>query len=67
MRCCNGCQLQSMCKTLDDMKAVEEIWNKEPKYYWWYITNSMRKVVYMGELQKDHTERCTGAKLIRIQ
>lgn len=61
---CEGCQFN--CKTLQDLDKVEAVWNKEKKHYWWFITESMRKVVYMGELQKDHTERCTGARLIKI-
>ena len=61
---CEGCQFN--CKTLQDLDKVESIWNKEKKYYWWFITEEMRKVVYMGELQKNHTERCTGARLIKI-
>lgn len=61
---CKGCQFN--CKTLQDLKQMEEIWNKEKKFYWWYITSEMKKVVYMGNLQKDHTERVTGAKLIKM-
>ena len=61
---CKGCQFN--CKTIKDLNCVKKLWNKEAKFYWWYISENMRKVVYMGELQKDHTERCTGAKLIRI-
>lgn len=64
MSSCEGCQFN--CKTIQDIKNVEKIWNKEKKFYWWYITERMKKVVYMGELQKDHTERCTGVKLIKI-
>lgn len=61
---CEGCRFK--CKTIDDIGNVTKLWEKEKKFYWWYITERMKKVVYMGELQKDHTERCTGAKLIKI-
>lgn len=64
MSSCEGCQFN--CKTIQDIENVEKIWNKEKKFYWWYIAERMKKVVYMGELQKDHTERCTGVKLIKI-
>lgn len=62
---CEGCQFN--CKTICDIDNVAKIWNKEKKFYWWYTDGRMKKVVYMSELQKDHTERCTGAKLIKIQ
>lgn len=62
--CCEGCQFN--CKTIEDVRNVAKLWNTEKKFYWWYITGRMKKVVYMGELQKDHTERCTGVKLIKI-
>lgn len=61
---CEGCKFK--CETIQDLYNVEKIWNKEKKFYWWYITGRMKKVVCMGELQKDHTERCTGVKLIKI-
>lgn len=62
--CCEGCKFK--CTTVQDLRNVEKIWNREKKFYWWYITDRMKKVVYMGELQKDHTERCTGVKMIKI-
>lgn len=61
---CEGCKFH--CKTIQDLNELGKIWNKEKQFYYWYITDRMKKVVYMGELQKDHTERCTGAKLIKI-
>lgn len=61
---CKGCQFN--CKTIQDCDNMEKIWNKEKKFYWWYITENIKKVVYMGELQKDHTERCIGGRMIRI-
>ena len=61
---CEGCKFN--CKTIQDLENLEKIFNKEKKFYWWYITETTKKVVYMGELQKDHTERCTGVKLIKI-
>ena len=62
--CCEGCKFK--CNTVQDLHNIENVWNKEKKFYWWYITDRMKKVVYMGELQKDHTERCTDAKMIKI-
>lgn len=62
--CCEGCKFK--CTTIQDLRNVEKIWNREKKFYWWYIADRMKKVVYMGELQKDHTERCTGVKMIKI-
>ena len=62
--CCEGCKFK--CNTVQDLRNIENVWNREKKFYWWYITDRMKKVVYMGELQKDHTERCTGAKMIKI-
>lgn len=44
-----------------------EIWKHEKKYYWWYTDGRIKKVVYMGELQKEYTEKCTGVKLTKIQ
>lgn len=64
MNFCNGCKLE--CKTVQDLRSAEKVWSRERKSYWWYITDRMKKVVYMGENQKDHTERCTGAKLTKI-
>lgn len=43
-----------------------ESWKHEKKYYWWYITDKMKKVVYMGEAQKEHTVQCTNATMIKI-
>ena len=57
---------QFNCKTIQDVRNVAKLWEKEKKFYWWYITERMKKVVYMGELQKEHTEKSTGAKLIKI-
>ena len=64
MLTCEGCKFN--CKSIQDIENVRKLWDKEKKFYWWYITDRMKKVVYMGELQKDHTERCAGAKLIKI-
>ena len=61
---CEGCQFN--CKTIQDLEDIEKIWNNEEKKYWWYITKNMKKVVCMGELQRIHTEICTGTKLIKI-
>lgn len=61
---CEWCKFN--CRTIQDLCNVEKIWNEEKKFYWWYITEKMKKVVYMGEMQKDHTERCTGARLIKV-
>ena len=44
----------------------EDSLSEEQEKCWKEFTEKMKKVVYMGELQKDHTERCTGAKLIKI-
>lgn len=65
MQGCDGCKFK--CKTIRDVYNVKKVWDSERKFYWWYITDRMKKVVYMGELQKDHTERCTGAKLTKMQ
>ena len=62
--CCEGCKFK--CNIVQDLRNMEKVWNREKKFYWWYITDRMKKVIYMGELQKDHTERCTSAKMIKI-
>ena len=62
--CCEGCEFK--CNTVQDLRNIEKVWNREKKFYWRNIADRMKKVVYMGELQKDHTERCTGAKMIKI-
>lgn len=61
---CKGCKFN--CKTIQDLENVQKIWDKEKKYYWLYQTERMKKVVCMGELQKEHLEHCTGATLTRL-
>lgn len=41
---CKGCQFN--CKTIKDLDYVEKLWNKEAKFYWWYTSENMKKVVY---------------------
>lgn len=60
--------LSSFWKIFDSIRTMKMVdsWKHEKKYYWWYITDRMKKVVYMGEAQKEHTVECINATLIKI-
>lgn len=61
--------LSSFWRIFDSISRTMEMietWKHEKKYYWWYITDRMKKVVYMGEAQKEHTVQCTNATMIKI-